>query len=45
MRSNEYLQDINIIKKKKVKNIKDDQDARSDPNIGQVGIDHMASMS
>ena len=34
-----YLQDINIMKKKKVKNIKDDQDARSDPNIGEVGID------
>ena len=33
------------MKKKKVKNIKDDQDARSDSNIGQVGIDHMASMS
>ena len=32
-------------KKKKVKNIKDDQDARSDPNIGEVGIDHIASMS
>ena len=40
-----YLQDINIMKKKKVKNIKDDQDARSDPNIGEVGIDHIASMS
>ena len=31
--------------KKKVKNIKDDQDARSDPNISEVGIDHIASMS
>ena len=41
-----YLQDINIMKKKnKVKNIKDDQYARSDPNIGEVGIDHIASMS
>ena len=31
--------------KKKVKNIKDDQDARSDPNIGQVGTEPMESMS
>ena len=45
MVSHAYLQDINIIKKKKVKNIKDDQDARGDPNIGQVGIDHMACTS
>ena len=45
MVSHAYLQDINIMKKEIVKNIKDDQDARSDPNIGQVGIDHMASMS
>ena len=40
-----YLQDINIMKNKKVTKLKDDQDARSDPNIGQVGIDPMASMS
>ena len=40
-----YLQDINIMKNKKVKKLKDDQDARSDPNIGQVGIVPMASMS
>ena len=33
------------MKKKKVKNMKDDQDARSDPNIGQVGIDPLASVS
>ena len=33
------------MKKKTMKNIKDDQDARSDPNIGQVGIEHMRSMS
>ena len=31
--------------KEKVKNMKDDQDARSDPNIGQIGIDHLASVS
>ena len=33
------------MKKKTGKNIKDDQDARTDPNIGQVGIEPMASMS
>ena len=33
------------MKKKKVKNIKDDQDARSDPNIDEVKLDHIASMS
>ena len=40
-----YLQDINTMKKKKVKNIKDAQNARSDPSIGEVGIDNIASMS
>ena len=35
--SNVYLQDINMIK--------NDQDAKSDPNIGQVGIEPMESMS
>ena len=39
-----YLQDINIMKNKKVKKLKDDQDAISDPNIGLVGIEPMASM-
>ena len=33
------------MKKWKVKNVKDDQDARSDQNIGQVGIETMESMS
>ena len=33
------------MKKKKVKNIKDDQNARSDLNIGQVGVENMTSVS
>ena len=40
-----YLEDINIMNNKKLKKVKDDQDARSDPNICQVGIDPMVSMS